>query len=86
MKISLDIKIFNQLTQGAIQQLYNIPAAYTADNKPNDIFNFPPDFIPETVRGFSLAEINICSLWKNEGGNKAELLLECPQENILSRK
>ena len=86
MKLSLGIKIFNQPTQSSIQQAYNIPAAYIADNKPNDIFTFSADFIPETVRDFSLTEINIYSLWKNKGGDKAEILLVCHQESILSRK
>lgn len=77
MKLSLGIKIFNQPPQSSIKKSYNIAAAYTADNKPNDISNFSADFIPETVWDFSLTEINIYSLWKNEGGDKTELLLLC---------
>lgn len=77
--LSLGIKIINKLPQSKFKHTSGIPSGdnIIKDNKPNDVIIFSSDLIPKNFRYFSLTETNNPFIWKNEGGDKAELLLLC---------
>ena len=73
--LSLGINFIGKLPQGMHSNDNQFSDNSIRNSKSTDVVNFSPEFIPENFRDFTLKEINNPYQWKNEGGDKPELLL-----------